>query len=146
MKIVFVCSGNTCRSPLAQAIAQKYIEDNDIDVQVDSAGLACPYGQQMAEHSKKIIEELGIFFTHTSQPITTKMVEQTDYFVTMERWQKNALTPVCKDKVFCFADFCGDDVDDPYGGSLQVYRMTADKISKAIPVIVDTLVGRADKG
>lgn len=141
MKIVFVCSGNTCRSPLAQAIAQKYVEDNGLDIDVDSAGLGCPYGEEMADNTKAIIEEMGIFFTHTSQPVTDKMIGQTDYFVTMERWQKHALMQVCKDKVFCVADFGTDgDVADPYGRSLEVYKMTADKIAGAMPSIIEGLI------
>ncbi|MGN0788607.1 MAG: hypothetical protein ACI4MY_01610 [Christensenellales bacterium] len=145
MKIVFVCTGNTCRSPLAQAIAQKYVEDNGLDIDVDSAGLSCSYGHEMAEHSQKIIESMGIFFTHTSQPVTQKMVEQTDYFVTMERWQKEALMSVAPNKTFCVADFCNEgDVDDPYGQSLQVYQDTADKIGRVMPTIIRQLLKKYD--
>ena len=138
MKIVFVCTGNTCRSPLAQAIAQKYVEDNGLDIDLDSAGLSCSYGHEMAEHSKKIIESMGIFFTHTSQPITQKMIDQTDYFVTMERWQKDALMQVAPGKTYCVADFSAEgDVDDPYGQSYQVYLETADKIGRVMPTIIE---------
>lgn len=141
MKIVFVCTGNTCRSPLAQAIAQKYVEDKGLDIDVDSAGLSCSYGHEMAEHSKKIIESMGIFFTHTSQPVTQKMVELTDYFVTMERWQKDALIQVAPNKTYCVADFSTEgDVDDPYGQSYQVYEATADKIARVMPTIIEGLI------
>lgn len=145
MKIVFVCTGNTCRSPLAQAIAQKYAEEKGLDIDFDSAGLSCSYGHEMAEHSKKIIEEMGIFFTHTSQPITQKLIERTDYFVTMERWQKEALMQVAPGKTFCFADFGNEgDVDDPYGQSYQVYLETAEKIGRVIPTIIEEILKMND--
>ena len=145
MKIVFVCTGITCRSHLAQAIAQKYVETNGLDIDVDSAGLSCSYGHEMAEYSQKIIESMGIFFTQTSQPVTQKMVDQTDYFVTMERWQKEALMSVAPNKTFCVADFSTEgDVADPYGQSLQVYQDTADKIGRVMPTIIEQLLKKYD--
>ncbi len=138
MKITFVCTGNTCRSPLAQAIAQKYVEDNNIDIEVDSAGLSCNYGAPMAEHTARIIEDLGIFFTHTSQPLTQKLADESDLIVTMEKWQKDALQPVLGDKVVCMNDitFRGD-VPDPYGGSYETYLSVAKSLEESIPLVIN---------
>ncbi len=137
MKITFVCTGNTCRSPMAQAIAQKYVEDNNLDIEVDSAGLGCAYGVPMAEHTAKIIEELGIFFTHTSQPLTQKLADESNLIVTMEKWQKDALQQVLGDKVVCMNDITlRGDIADPYGGTMETYREVEKSLEESIPLVV----------
>lgn len=137
MKITFVCTGNTCRSPLAQAIAQKYIEDNNLDIDVDSAGLNCMYGAPMAVHTARLIEEMGIFFTHSSQPLTQKLVDESDVIITMEKWQKDALKQGLGDKVVCMNDITyRGDIADPYGGSYETYQQVAKTLEESMPLVI----------
>ena len=93
MKILFVCTGNTCRSPMAQAVIQKRLDDiGEKDITVDSAGIFCGYGAPMSANTSQIVESMGIFFTHSSQPVTSKLIEESDMIVTMTREHKNILS------------------------------------------------------
>lgn len=142
MKVVFVCSGNTCRSPLAQALFEKCLHDKNVfDVEVDSVGLGCGYGNQMADNTKKIIEEKGILFSHTSQEISLNIIESSDYIITMERWQKECLKDVVsQEKLYCIDDFTNKgDIADPFGKDYNSYMQVAEKLEQANEYIIKSL-------
>ena len=124
MKILFVCTGNTCRSPLAQAVLQQIIDrDNIAGIEVDSAGLCCGFGEPMSNHTSELIEEMGIFFTHTSQPVTQKLLEECSMVVTMTAAHKEMLAGfVDGGKLFSFEELSQEgEVADPYGGDSADY-------------------------
>lgn len=144
MKILFVCTGNTCRSPLAQALMQKTLDDRKIDAECESAGLCCGYGEEVSENSRKIIAEKGIFFTHQSRPVTQNLLDSCDIIVGMTASHKNALSPyVPKEKLFEAKDFIGEEVEDPYGRDISAYRACAVQLEKLAEAIADKI---GDKG
>ncbi len=145
MKILFVCTGNTCRSPLAQALAQKLFDEKKIDAQCESAGLCCGYGEEVSENSRKIIAEKGIFFTHQSRPVTRPLLESSDMVVCMTAPHKQALAPyVPADKLFEARDLIGEEVDDPYGRDIEAYRRCARQLEKLAAAIADRITGSGE--
>ncbi len=131
MKILFVCTGNTCRSPLAQAITQRMLDDRKIDAECESAGLTCGYGEEVSENSRKIIAERGIFYTHQSRPVTRQLLDSSDMVICMTSPHKQALMPyVSAEKLYEAKDLTGEEIDDPYGKDLQAYRDCAAKLDK----------------
>ena len=131
MKILFVCTGNTCRSPLAQAITQRMLDDRKIDAECESAGLTCGYGEEVSETSRKIIAERGIFYTHQSRPVTRQLLDSSDMVICMTSPHKQALMPyVSAEKLYEAKDLTGEEIDDPYGKDLQAYRDCAAKLDK----------------
>ncbi|SDJ28600.1 low molecular weight protein arginine phosphatase [Salimicrobium halophilum] len=87
MNILFVCTGNTCRSPMAEAI----LKDKRNDFSVASAGIFAGEGQPISEGSRQVLEEEGVEVDHASQPVTQDLLAWADLILTMTERHKQAL-------------------------------------------------------
>ncbi len=85
MKLLFVCTGNTCRSAMAQALAEKMIKDNGLDFEVDSAEkTVCDGHSPASENAKRAVEKYGATLSaHISTPLTLKAVSEADKIYAM---------------------------------------------------------------
>lgn len=130
MKILFVCTGNTCRSPMAAAIAkQKLSQAGRDDIQVDSAGLAVFGADPAASNAIEAMAEMGVDLKHhRSRALRFDELPSTDWFVAMTPSHAAALSSagVSPDRIYVL------NVPDPFGGSLKVYRQSRDQISTAV--------------
>lgn len=86
-KILFVCTGNTCRSPMAEAV----LKHQSDDFEVQSAGLFAQKGADASEGTKNVLRKKGIPIQHQSQPVTPELVEWADYILTMTSQHKQML-------------------------------------------------------
>jgi protein-tyrosine phosphatase len=151
MHLLFVCTGNTCRSPLAEAAWRRF---GDKNITASSAGLAASNGAPVSPHSAQVAqgwnEDLA---NHKARRITEALVHQADYLVAMTAAHAGELrTRFPQSKVLVLGDFvlsedepnsvttelqelfgeAPGDILDPIGGSLEAYQACGEHIARAV--------------
>ncbi len=140
MKILFVCTGNTCRSPLAQAVFQHAADERGLDnISFDSAGIFCGYGEPMSANTKEIIDSMQIFFTHKSQPLTQKLADDSDIIITMTAEHKRILEDaIGRGKLYCIDEIAQKgDIADPYGRDKSAYSAVESQLKECVNAVFD---------
>lgn len=125
-RVLIVCTGNTCRSPMAEALARSITGGS---VQVESAGIEAADGMPATEHAVTVMAERGADITnHRSRSIESVDVSQFDVVVAMTPWIADRLRRIGVDP----ARIRSVHVDDPYCKGLTAYRKAADEIEQAL--------------
>lgn len=148
IKILFVCTGNTCRSPMAKALLLQQLQSpayrlKSEKIQVYSAGLFTRNGLPASPEAIAVMRKEGIdISSHRSSLINDTLVEAADLVLTMTVNQRNLLVdryPKKADKIYTFNEFTGDqsgEVMDPYGHGQEVYQQSLFQIK----LMVDRLL------
>ena len=149
--ILLVCTGNTCRSPMAQALLSRMLQERDAgraEFQVSSAGLNTGDGLPASEYAIAVMEERGINIkTHRSRPVNARLIQQADLILTMTDVQREYLFdrfPNRKENIFSLAGFAGapGEVPDPFGGGRAVYEECAVQLEGLLSRVVERLLDR----
>ena len=142
MNILFVCTGNTCRSPMAAALFNKIAMERDLDVRIESAGIFAHDGEPASNEAIIAMKRYGIdLLGHHAQSINTELIEKSDLILTMTAAHKMVLESAAGGKVFTLCEYAGldDDIEDPYGGDVKEYEECAEKLYKALEKVAEKL-------
>ena len=144
MNILFVCTGNTCRSPMAEGLFKKLLAEKNItDINCSSAGLFAMTGDEVTPNSVKACERFGVDISaHRARRITSFVLDETDKFVCMTFDHAASLSLyVDSDKLIVL----GGGIPDPFGGNIETYMMCANSIKIALDAQFDQITAEAEE-
>ncbi|PFA20978.1 MULTISPECIES: low molecular weight protein arginine phosphatase [Bacillus cereus group] len=139
-RVLFVCTGNTCRSPMAEALLRHHGRGS---FEAKSAGVFTNPGSGASLYAKDALAEKGIQAEHVSQQITEKLIEWADMVLTMTESHKQLVIghyPGAGNKVYTFYEFVEGtrkDISDPFGGSLAIYQSTLVEMEKLVQTLLE---------
>lgn len=135
-KIMFICSGNTCRSPLAEGLFKKYLDDNKItDIEVGSAGVGAFPGDEVSINSILVAGSRGVDISnHRAKNVNPEHILTTDLFVCMTDSHKKALIRICDESKIMVLN-----VSDPFGRPVEVYEECAKQLERKFPEILEVI-------
>jgi glycine hydroxymethyltransferase len=149
--VLFVCTGNICRSPMAEGIF-RHVTRGRRDINVISAGIGATPGQPPSPYAVDAVKQLGIDISQQrSRQLTSDIIRQADYIFGMTHSHVDTvflLYPQAAEKTFLLREFDDTldifekDISDPIGGSLEVYLNCRDQIEQGIA----SLLGFIDHG
>ncbi len=135
IKICFVCTGNTCRSIMAERLMKKLLKDRKIlDVKVISRGLRAQ-GENIAENAKITLKKFKAS-AGNRKSVKLGKIDKEMLYVVMSQYMKDE---IASNKIITMKSLLGYDIADPYGGDEEVYYKTAQDINKANEILINKI-------
>lgn len=163
MRVLFVCTGNTCRSPLAEGLFRRIAREVGLEAEVKSAGIAALEGAPFADHTVTVLKERQATFQGNASTITPELLTWADAVFVMTAGHKQALlsqAPEHEQKIHLLKEYVEHDrqatdqtspsdkptlpdydIADPVGGTLEDYRRCADELESLLRQLVARLKG-----
>ncbi len=148
MRIIFVCTGNICRSPMAEYMFRSMLEDRkgpDVPT-VTSAGVSALPGRPASPPAVEVLKEIGIdgIEGHRARPVSSLTLGEEDYVLTMTRSHLSRMPPGRRDRAAVASvlkTFVGRSggFSDPYGGDVERYRSLRNDLEDVLRELLDTL-------
>lgn len=147
IKVLFICTGNTCRSPMAEAIFNKLMQNRQPgsnEIKSASAGLYALHNDEATPQAIEVMRNVGIDLSqHRSRLVDEKMLQEVDLILTMTDHHCHQLQeqfPHVQHKVYTLAEYAGlpeEDVSDPYGQGMEAYRLARQQIESLLKRIIN---------
>jgi protein-tyrosine-phosphatase len=151
MHLLFVCTGNTCRSPMAEAIARRLIADRGLSsVTVGSAGTSAWPDAPASDGALLVAMEQGMDLSqHRARQLSPELVAGADLILTMgPHHLERAEALGGEGRSYLLTGYAGNNprpVSDPFGGDLSVYRATAAELEQEIRAVLDKAVAERSR-
>ena len=152
-KIVFVCTGNTCRSPMAEYLLKKALKEKKLrGFKISSAGVGAKKGDPINPKSAYVLQEQGIKLgKFSSAPVSERLLKEAFAFVCMTerhmeylrvvRWDvlRKAGEEEIENNIYSFYELAGCEVPDPYGMDVDEYRYVYKLLERGMYALIDNL-------
>ncbi|HHU62010.1 MAG TPA: low molecular weight protein arginine phosphatase [Natronincola sp.] len=157
--VLFVCTGNTCRSVMAEYLLKHHAEKKGISLRVSSAGVGAFSGDSANKHAVDVLAELGIDAgEHRSSLVNPYLLEEFDLVLAMTESHKYQLlqaAPHLKERVHLLKAMAKTienvqeldeeieksyNVSDPFGQSIEIYRQSRDEINSAVKKVLQNII------
>jgi len=136
--VLFICTANICRSPLAMGLWQAQVCQVATEWRVGSAGVWAPGGSPVAQNTQAILKNRGVdLSTYRSRKVTAEILKDFNLILTMERGQKEALKlafPQFAARIYLLSEMVGQifEIEDPIGQDLSEFIFTAQEIDQIL--------------
>lgn len=145
IKVLFVCTANVCRSPMAAAISNALAEEQRVPWEATSAGVRALVGERMSPRAGAALEEIGVYSEqHRARQVDPRMLGEADLVLAMTLDHAKVLrrlSPPASDKVHTLVAFAegapeGEGIPDPYGQSMTVHRASVRQLLSCLGEVV----------
>ncbi len=149
-KVLFVCTANVCRSPMAQELFNALAEDGGLPFRAESAGTAALVGRPMAENALAALEEAGIYpqVAHSARQVDETMLEEVELVLAMTPQHAATLRRLGGDPpggIHTLPEYAsgvaGEGIADPHGLTMAAHRNTLRQLYEHVERVADRLRG-----
>ncbi len=142
-RILYVCTGNTCRSPMAQGLTNKYAKEHGLDISAISAGIFAEENLGISENANKVLHKEGIDMSyHKARQITEGDIENASVIICMTRQHALAVVSIYPQSASKIHVIGKGGISDPYGGNEEMYRLCMESIKQYIPRVIELAEGK----
>jgi len=149
VKIMFICTGNVCRSAMAHGLMEKKVKERNLqDIEVYSCGVFADNGERATYEAQEVMEEYGVDLkNHRATNIVCSDIENMDLILCATVSHKMSVMQRyldLKEKVYTMKEYTGCnekdiDIKDPWGGGIEVYRFSAAEIERCVERIIEKI-------